>query len=71
MRGGEGARAARAGHPNLPIGFVTGYAESTQIEGALGSEVAVLRKPFSLSQLEATVEEHLSKTAETRASQPS
>ncbi|HEX8063596.1 MAG TPA: PAS domain-containing protein [Allosphingosinicella sp.] len=59
MNGAEAARAARKLHPGLPIVFVTGYAESEQLEAALGCDVPVLRKPFTLAQLAAAVEENL------------
>src|SRR6185295_4411155 len=42
MNGAELAREARALHPGLPILFVTGFAESDQLESALGSNVSVL-----------------------------
>ena len=59
MHGGEVARAARLSHPHVPIVFVTGYAATDQIVAALGHDVPMLRKPFSVAQLAATVEEHL------------
>jgi CheY-like chemotaxis protein len=59
MNGADVAREARRLHPRLPIGFVTGYAESERLEGALGCEVPVLRKPFTLAQLARAVEENL------------
>ena len=59
MNGADAARAARELHPGLPIVFVTGYAESEQLEAALGGDVPVLRKPFTLAQLAAAVEENL------------
>ncbi len=61
MNGAEAARAARRLHPGLPIVFVTGYAESEQLEAALGCDVPVLRKPFTLAQLASAVEENLGK----------
>jgi PAS domain S-box-containing protein len=61
MNGAELARAARDIHPGLPIVFVTGYAESEQLEAALGCDVPVLRKPFTLVQLASAVEENLAK----------
>jgi PAS domain S-box-containing protein len=61
MNGAEAARAARKLHPGLPIVFVTGYAESEQLEAALGCDVPVLRKPFTLAQLASAVEENLGK----------
>jgi CheY-like chemotaxis protein len=59
MHGAEAARAARQIHPGLPIVFVTGYAESEQLEAALGGQVPVLRKPFTLDALAAVLEENL------------
>ncbi len=59
MSGAEFAQAARAQKPDLPIVFVTGYAESEQLEAALGPEAPLLRKPFTLAQLAAAVDEHL------------
>jgi CheY-like chemotaxis protein len=59
MNGADVARAARASDLNLPIVFVTGYAVSDQLESALGPDVTVLRKPFTVAQLAATVEEQL------------
>ncbi|HEX8466457.1 MAG TPA: PAS domain-containing protein [Allosphingosinicella sp.] len=59
MNGAEAARAARELHPGLPIVFVTGYAESEQLESALGGDVPVLRKPFTLDQLASAVEENV------------
>jgi PAS domain S-box-containing protein len=61
MNGAEAARAARDLHPGLPIVFVTGYAESEQLEAALGCDVPVLRKPFTLEQLAAAVEENVAR----------
>jgi PAS domain S-box-containing protein len=61
MNGADAARAALEIHPGLPIVFVTGYAESERLEAALGGEVPVLRKPFTLAELAAAVEENLAK----------
>ena len=59
MNGADAARAALEIHPGLPIVFVTGYAESEQLDAALGADVPVLRKPFTLAQLAAAVEENV------------
>ena len=59
LNGADVARAARKLHPDLPIIFVTGYAETEQLESALGSDVPVLRKPFSIAQLGDAVERQL------------
>ncbi|HEX8192246.1 MAG TPA: PAS domain-containing protein [Allosphingosinicella sp.] len=63
MNGAEVARLVRARCPTLPIVFVTGYAESEQLEAALGSDVTVLRKPFSVDELAAAVAENASSSA--------
>ena len=55
MNGAELAREARARFPELPIIFVTGFAESDQIEAACGAEAPVLRKPFGIDELAAAV----------------
>ena len=59
MNGADVARAARRLQPDLPIVFVTGYAETDRLEAALGPDVPVLRKPFTLAQLAAAVEEQI------------
>jgi len=59
MHGADVARIARERDPSLPIVFVTGYAVSDQLEAALGPDVSVLRKPFTVAQLAALVEEQL------------
>ena len=59
MNGADTARAAREIDPDLPIIFVTGYAESEKLEAALGTAVRVLRKPFTIDSLEAAVAEAL------------
>jgi CheY-like chemotaxis protein len=58
MHGAEVARAARLVLPRLPIVFVTGYAESEQLE-AVGGDIQVLRKPFTVADLDAAVEANL------------
>ncbi|MFN3387323.1 MAG: PAS domain-containing protein [Allosphingosinicella sp.] len=59
MHGADAARAARRIHPDLPIVFVTGYAESGQLEAALGPDVQLLRKPFTVAELAAAVDANL------------
>ena len=59
MNGAELAASARQLHPDLPIVFVTGFAESDQLESALGSDVPVLRKPFGIDELAAVVAAHV------------
>jgi PAS domain S-box-containing protein len=55
MNGAQLAQAIRARHGDQPIVFVTGYAESEQLEAALGPDVPVLRKPFSINDLSAMI----------------
>jgi PAS domain S-box-containing protein len=59
MHGADVARLARAIHPDLPIVFVTGYAETEQLEAALGPRAPVLRKPFTVDDLADAVERNL------------
>lgn len=59
MHGAEVARSVRSSHPGLPIVFVTGYAESEKMDAVLGADVAVLRKPFTMSQLAEILREKL------------
>ena len=52
MNGRELAEKARAHRPDLPILFITGYAENAAIRaGFLGSNMTMLAKPFSLDTL--------------------
>jgi CheY-like chemotaxis protein len=67
MHGAEVARTARLEQPELPIVFVTGYAETEQLEAALGQDAPVLRKPFTIAQLVTVVEQNLSNRAPKRA----
>jgi PAS domain S-box-containing protein len=64
MNGAELAREARRMHPGLPIIFVTGFAESDQLEGALGSDVPVLKKPFGVDELTQLIDAHLARARE-------
>jgi CheY-like chemotaxis protein len=59
MHGADVARLARDIHPDLPIVFVTGYAETEQLEAALGPRAPVLRKPFTVDDLADAVERNL------------
>ncbi len=57
VNGAQLAGTLRECHPDLRIVFVTGYAESDQLDGALGPGVPVLRKPFGLDALAAMLAE--------------
>jgi CheY-like chemotaxis protein len=56
MNGRELAETARAHRPDLPILFITGYAENAAIRaGFLGANMEMVTKPFSLGDLAAKV----------------
>jgi CheY-like chemotaxis protein len=59
MNGAEVARAIWAEAPDLPIVFVSGYAETNALEEVGGRSVTLLRKPFRLETLQAAVAEAL------------
>ena len=59
MNGAQLAAAMRERYPDLPVVFVTGFAESEQLENAAGGDVPVLRKPFGVEALSATVADAL------------
>jgi PAS domain S-box-containing protein len=58
MNGASLAVELRAVRPDIPIVFVTGYAETDQLDDAIGANAPVLRKPFSIAELAATVNAH-------------
>ncbi|HEY3776602.1 MAG TPA: PAS domain S-box protein [Rhizomicrobium sp.] len=55
MTGAELARLARARLPEVRIVFASGYADTSAIEKAADSQTPILRKPFRLDELQATV----------------
>ena len=58
MNGRELAETARGHRPDLPILFITGYAENAAIRsGFLGANMSMVTKPFSLDALAAKVSE--------------
>ena len=57
MNGFELARAARQERPDLPILFITGFADMAQSEES--RHEAVLQKPFRAEELTAKVAEAL------------
>ncbi len=52
MSGAELAERARALSPELPIVFATGYSETAAITAVVGAGAPLLKKPFSISELE-------------------
>jgi PAS domain S-box-containing protein len=60
MNGRQLAEIARQHHPDLPILFVTGYAENAAIRaGFLGTNMAMITKPFQIEVLSAKISEML------------
>ena len=61
MNGRQLAEIARSHRPDLPILFLTGYAENAAIRsGFLGTNMAMITKPFALVTLSAKIEEMIS-----------
>ncbi len=62
MNGRQLAEIARNLRPNLPVLFITGYAETAMArEGFLGAGMHLMCKPFELKQLQAQVMQILGK----------
>ncbi len=60
MNGRQLAEIARDHHPELPILFVTGYAENAAIRADfLGTNMAMITKPFQIEVLSAKISEML------------
>jgi PAS domain S-box-containing protein len=59
MNGAEVAKAARERRPDLPIVFVSGYADTAAIEASASTNMAVLRKPFRVDDLQLVLVEVL------------
>ena len=58
MNGRQLAEVAREHRPDLPILFVTGYAENAAIRaGFLGTNMGMITKPFAIQQLSAKIAE--------------
>jgi len=55
MTGAQVASRARVHHPDLPILFASGYAETTELEDALDGNAHILRKPFRLEELQSSI----------------
>jgi signal transduction histidine kinase/CheY-like chemotaxis protein len=55
MTGAETAEALEREHADLPILFMTGFADAADLEPVLGRRAVVLRKPFRMDELAAAV----------------
>ena len=63
LNGRQVADAAQALRPGLKILFITGYAENAALNhGHIGPGMAVLTKPFAISELARRVERMLGQT---------
>ena len=61
MNGRQLAELARERRPDLPVLFVTGYAENAAIRaGFLGTNMSMITKPFSIDTLAAKIDEMIS-----------
>ncbi len=57
MNGAQLAAAARTRRPDLPIVFISGYAD--QLGGAVGPDDRLVRKPFGVADLHQAIEAEL------------
>jgi signal transduction histidine kinase len=65
MNGRELAETARTHRPDMPILFITGYAENAAIRaGFLGANMAMVAKPFTLEDLAAKVRQMVAAAAD-------
>jgi CheY-like chemotaxis protein len=64
MNGARLAESARALIPDLPVVFVTGYADTDEIEAAVGRDATILRKPFTLGELREALAQACAQTGE-------
>jgi signal transduction histidine kinase/CheY-like chemotaxis protein len=58
LNGADVARRVRSSHPDLPIVFVTGHADTDDLMTAIGPGAPILHKPFGARELAATVHRH-------------
>nr|WP_321984221.1 response regulator [uncultured Lichenicoccus sp.] len=56
MNGIEFIRHAHESHPHLPCLLVTGYAETSDFAEAISGGITILRKPYRMKELAATIE---------------
>ncbi len=56
MNGIEFIRLARLSRPNLPCLLVTGYADITSLADTLTRDIMILRKPYRMKELAASIE---------------
>ena len=59
MTGAEMAERIAARWPDMPLLFVSGFADTDAIEAAVGGEARMLRKPFRVEELLRAIDEVL------------
>jgi CheY-like chemotaxis protein len=64
LTGAEMVRELRLKRPDLPILFVSGYAETAAMEEVADENTSVLRKPFEISKLQEVMSRLLQKSQE-------
>ena len=62
MNGAEMAKVVRSRRPELPIIFASGSSDTAAIESAAGTSAVLLRKPFRVADLDATLRAALQAT---------
>lgn len=60
LDGAAVAKLARSNGYVMPIVFASGYADSSALDAAMGTNISLLRKPFSIARLSAAVAAALS-----------
>ncbi len=55
LDGAKVAKLARSQGLQMPIVFASGYADSSALDAAMGTNISLLRKPFSIGNLSAVV----------------
>jgi CheY-like chemotaxis protein len=60
LDGAAVAKLARSNGYLMPIVFASGYADSSALDAAMGTNISLLRKPFSIARLSAAVAAALS-----------
>lgn len=61
LNGAEVVKRARASGFGMPVVFATGYSNTLALDAAVGFKATVLRKPFSLDDLEQAIEAALAR----------
>jgi signal transduction histidine kinase len=63
MNGADFGKTVRSRFPDMPIVFITGYADTDMIESVVGKNALILRKPFRSFELRAVLDEAMRRQA--------